>query len=140
MEDKEDATASPTERPSMESHSSESSTSESYESLASSISSSKGSIMNVPLSELTCDEMRIKSDECLKEALFIGQEKADIPKEEEDMDEYCVIKKENFNCIKEWGSRCLKNVPRQLYMTIIKNVRKMFKEFCDTRPGKMSKY
>lgn len=96
--------------------------------------------MNKPVSELTCNEMQIRSDECLKEALFIGQDQADIPKEEEGMDEYCAIKKENFNCIKEFGSRCLKNVPRQIYMTIIKNVRKMFKEFCDTRPGKLSKY
>lgn len=92
-----------------------------------------------PLKQLTeCEVKNLKSDKCLREALFVGQESAVIPKTEAEMDSYCVVKKDDFNCIREFGSKCLKNVPRQIYLTITKNVRKMFKEFCDSPAGKRS--
>jgi hypothetical protein len=90
--------------------------------------------------ETECEKSFLVSDECLQNALFIGQQRADIPHSIAHMDSYCEEKKEKFGCIRQYGSKCLKNVPRQIYLTITKNVKKMFKEFCDTESGKNSEY
>ena len=83
-----------------------------------------------------CDILAAKSDQCTRSALFIGKDSVEIPHTEAHLDDYCEIKKQDVLCMREWGTKCLKNVPRQLYMTIIKNIRIMFKEFCDTDTGK----
>ena len=83
-----------------------------------------------------CERSFIQSDECLQNALFIGQQRADIPHTLDHIGAYCEDKKSKFNCIRAYGSKCLKNVPRQIYLTITKNVKKMFKEFCDSDAGK----
>lgn len=83
-----------------------------------------------------CELLFDKSDSCLRSALFIEQDTVDIPHTEEHMDAYCEVKKRDFLCIREYGATCLKNVPRQIYMSIWKNIRIMFKEFCDTAAGK----
>lgn len=101
-------------------------------------SSTWATVKKVPVTE--CEKSFVLSDECLQNALFIGQQRADIPHSISHMDEYCEDKKKKFNCIRQYGSKCLKNVPRQIYLTITKNVRKMFKEFCDTDSGKNSEF
>lgn len=108
-------------------------------SISSPINETTGQMLPLKQATSECEEHHLKSDKCLQDALFVGQTSAVIPKSEDEMDAYCIVKKQDFNCIKEYGTKCLKNVPRQIYLTITKNVRKMFKEFCDTSSGKKSK-
>lgn len=85
-----------------------------------------------------CEKLLLKSDQCTKQALFIGDnyENIEIPKDLNSMEKMCNEKTQDVNCIKEYGSKCLKNVPRQIYMSIIKNIRKLFQTYCKTTVGK----
>lgn len=91
----------------------------------------------VPLSP--CEKQLQISDQCTKQALFIGDYRdIEIPRDLDAMERMCREKSEDVTCIKEYGTKCLKNVPRQVFMGIIKNIRKLFQTYCKTPVGRQA--
>lgn len=82
-----------------------------------------------------CDQLLIKSDDCIRKALLFGEPNARFPQTSAEIDRYCSLGQEYMQCVREYG-KCLKPFPRQVFSILIRNLKGLMKETCDTQDGK----
>ena len=86
----------------------------------------------------TCEQLLVKTDENINQSLFMFS--GYIPKNKNDLEDYCANRNRNFLRVRDYGIKCLKNIPRQIFLGIYKNIRKVHKTFCSTEIGKNGEY
>lgn len=84
---------------------------------------------------MDCEEQLTKTDVCIRKALLIGDRELVIPKNSQEMDQHCKKGREQMQCVRGYG-KCLKLFPRQIFGMVLGNIRKLFKETCDSESGR----
>lgn len=82
-----------------------------------------------------CDHLLIESDTCIRKAMLFGDSEARFPQTEEEIDKYCILGEQYTQCVRSYG-KCLKPFPRQVFSILIRNLKSLMRETCDTRQGK----
>ena len=82
-----------------------------------------------------CDALLLQSDNCIRKAMLFGDPNARFPQTEAEIDKYCSLGEQYTQCVRSYG-KCLKPFPRQVFSILIRNLKSLMRETCDTRQGK----
>jgi hypothetical protein len=67
--------------------------------------------------------------------MLFGEANVTFPGTDQQVTKYCTLGDQHMRCVKNYG-KCLKPFPRQVFSIMIRNMRSLLRETCDTETGR----
>ena len=86
-------------------------------------------------SDAECDRLLRQSDTCIRKAMLFTDTGAKFPQTMEEIERFCVLGSSYMKCVRAYGA-CLKPFPRQVFTILIRNIKTLQRDTCDSEKGK----
>ncbi|KAI1288468.1 hypothetical protein HDE_09330 [Halotydeus destructor] len=86
--------------------------------------------------ETECNILLLQTDKCIQRAMLVGQKTVDIPRTADQLvNGHCKRVEKDIPCMRSYGARCLRTLPRTMFTIGYKQATKLYKRICSEPEG-----